>query len=164
MDEQKHPARHPQSATRKGGVGNTKTTVNLAAALGTLGLRSLVIDLDANCARHRCLGVPPASYQGAYEVLIGVEDPLAVALATDPDEGVELPQGVELIPASRDLERVDIDLAAKHRFTGQAGGWPSGNRWRPSKRRGGTTMCSSIRLPILRHRPSRHIARPSGFC
>ncbi|MCC7389440.1 MAG: ParA family protein [Phycisphaerales bacterium] len=101
---------------QKGGVGKTTTTVNLAAALGTLGKRSLIIDLDSNCGATRCLGVPPDSYQGAYEVLLGVEDPIGVALETDPDEGIELPVGVQLIPANRDLERAERDLAQKYRM------------------------------------------------
>jgi len=102
---------------QKGGVGKTTTTVNLAAALGTLGKRSLIIDLDANCGATRCLGVPPQSYQGTYEVLIGDEDAVAVALETDLDEGIDFPQGVSLIPANRELERVDEILARKHKFT-----------------------------------------------
>lgn len=102
---------------QKGGVGKTTTTINLAAALGTLGKKSLIIDLDANCGATRCLGIPPDSYTGSYEVLLGDEDPIAVALDTDPDEDIELPQGVSLIPANRDLERVEIELMKKHRVT-----------------------------------------------
>jgi chromosome partitioning protein len=102
---------------QKGGVGKTTTTVNLAAALGTLGKRSLIIDLDANCGATRSLGVPPESYQGCYEVLLGDEDPVTVALETDAEEGIELPQGVALIPANRDLERVDGELLKVHRLT-----------------------------------------------
>lgn len=101
---------------QKGGVGKTTTTVNLAAALGTLGKRCLVIDLDSNCGATRCLGITPDSYQGSYEVLLGAEDPLAVALETDPDEGIELPLNVKLIPANRDLERAERDLAQMHRM------------------------------------------------
>lgn len=102
---------------QKGGVGKTTTTVNLAAALGVLGKRSLVIDLDANCGATRCLGVPPDSYQGSFEVLCGDEDFLTLALHTDEEEGVFLPDGVHLVPANRELERVDAELSQKARFT-----------------------------------------------
>lgn len=101
---------------QKGGVGKTTTTVNLAAALGTLGKKSLIIDLDSNCGATHSFRIPPDSYQGSYEVLLGVEDPLAVALETDIDEGIVLPDGVKLIPANRDLERAERDLAQKHRM------------------------------------------------
>ena len=116
MDATPSKAQVVAIGNQKGGVGKTTTTVNLAAALGTLGKRTLIIDLDSNCGATRCLGVPPDSYQGAYEVLLGAEDPLAVALETDPDEGVELPTGVKLIPANRDLERAERDLAQKYRM------------------------------------------------
>lgn len=115
--------RHTKSTTviavgnQKGGVGKTTTAINLAAALGTLGMRSLIIDLDANCGATRSLGVPPDSYQGSYEVLLGDEDPVTVALETDPEEGIEFPEGVSLIPANRDLERVDAELIKVHRLT-----------------------------------------------
>lgn len=117
MDDAKPTCQTIAVGNQKGGVGKTTTTVNVAAALGTLGKRSLIIDLDANCGATRSLGVPPQSYQGTYEVLIGDEDASAVALETDPDEGIDLPQGVHLIPASRDLERVDEVLTRKHKFT-----------------------------------------------
>ncbi len=102
---------------QKGGVGKTTTTINLAAALGALGKQSLIIDLDGNRGATRSLGVPPESYRGTYEVLLGDEDPVAVALETDAEEGIELPPGVALIPASRDLERVDGELIKVHRLT-----------------------------------------------
>lgn len=114
------PRRHTSViaiGNQKGGVGKTTTTVNLAAALGTLGKRSLIIDLDANCGATRSLGVPPASYQGSYEVLLGDEDPVTAALDTDPEEGIELPHGVSLIPANRDLEMIDSELLKVHRLT-----------------------------------------------
>ena len=102
---------------QKGGVGKTTTAVNLAAALGTMGKQSLIIDLDANCGATRSFGIPPDSYLGSYEMLLGEEDPVSVALETDAEEGIDLPEGVALIPASRDLERVDGELITKHRLT-----------------------------------------------
>lgn len=101
---------------QKGGVGKTTTTVNLAAALGALGFKSLVIDLDANCGATRSFGIPPASYQGIVEVMLGAEGPLDVALDTDPDEGVELPHNVSLITATRDLERIDAQLSVRPEY------------------------------------------------
>ncbi len=101
---------------QKGGVAKTTTTVNLAAALGALGKKCLVIDLDANCGATRALGVPPASYQGIVEVMVGDESPLDVVLDTDLDEGIELPPNVSLISATRDLERIDAQLSVKPEF------------------------------------------------
>ncbi len=96
---------------QKGGVGKSTTSVNLAAALGSLGKRCLIVDLDANSGATRILGVPPQSYQGIFEVMVGDEGPLEIALDTDPDEGIELPPNVSLIPANRDLERLDSKLS-----------------------------------------------------
>ncbi len=95
---------------QKGGVGKSTTTVNLAASLGSLGKRCMIIDLDANCGATRILGIPPQSYQGIFEVMTEVEGPLDVVLDTDLDEGIELPPNVSLIPANRDLERLDSKL------------------------------------------------------
>ncbi len=101
---------------QKGGVGKTTTTLNLAASMGALGKKCLVVDLDANCGATRSLGVPPQSYQGIVEVMLGAEDPLEVALDTDPDEGIEFPPNVSLITATRDLERIDVALGAEPEY------------------------------------------------
>ncbi len=41
----------------KGGTGKTTTTVNLSAALGKLGRKVLLVDLDGQAASSRWLGV-----------------------------------------------------------------------------------------------------------
>ena len=43
--------------SKKGGVGKTTTTVNVAAALADLGFRTLVVDLDANAGASLSLGL-----------------------------------------------------------------------------------------------------------
>jgi chromosome partitioning protein len=99
---------------QKGGVGKTTTTVHLAAALGERGRRCLVIDLDMNQGATRHLGIPSESFMGTFEVLTGEEAPEAVIVT--PDDGVTLPENVHLLPARRNLEKIDKALLAQNKF------------------------------------------------
>lgn len=100
---------------QKGGVGKTTNSVNLAAALGELGRKCLIIDLDANQGSTRHLGVPSQSFLGTYEVLIGEEQPADVII-TNGEDDVELPQNVDLISASRKLEGIEDALRQHSKF------------------------------------------------
>lgn len=91
---------------QKGGVCKSTLTVNLAASLGAMGRRCLVIDLDANCGATRSLGVP-TTWMGTFEALLGTEEADQLVLRTDVEEGIALPPNVELLPANRKLEELD---------------------------------------------------------
>src|SRR5262244_852847 len=90
---------------QKGGVGKTTTTVHIAAALGEIGKRCLIIDLDMNQGATRHLGIPSESFLGAFEFLTGEEE-IADVIITGDDADVQLPNNVHLIPARRNLEKI----------------------------------------------------------
>ncbi len=94
---------------QKGGVGKTATTLHLAAALGELGKKCLVIDLDANCGATKGLGCG-TDWLGTMEVLLGEQTPEDVIVTTDPVEGIDLPKNVELLPARRNLEQYENEF------------------------------------------------------
>jgi len=95
---------------QKGGVGKTTNTVHLAAALGELGYKVLVWDLDVNAGATLHFGIPPQAYSGTFHVLTGEREPEEVVIADDPD--IDLPENVHVISANRDLEKIGAVLAS----------------------------------------------------
>jgi chromosome partitioning protein len=113
-----HQARNTQVVAvgnQKGGVGKTTNTVHLAAALGEMGRRCLIWDLDMNHGATLHLGVPPEAFDGTFMLLAEERTPAEVIL-DDQEPDVELPANVHLIPSSRELERIEAVLAARDRF------------------------------------------------
>lgn len=100
---------------QKGGVGKTTNTVHIARALVERGLRVLIIDLDMNHGATRHFGVIPEAFMGSYEMLVGDEESRNLVLSHE-DVDVELPTGLDLIPAARKLEGIDQALASKSKF------------------------------------------------
>lgn len=100
---------------QKGGVAKTTNTVHMAAALGQLGRRCLIIDLDTNQGATRTLGITSEAFLGSYEMLIG-EETAEDVIITNEDEGVDLPENVDLISARRNLENVDKALLQTNKF------------------------------------------------
>ncbi len=89
---------------QKGGVGKTTTAVNLAAALGALGKRILLIDIDPQGNATSGYGINRRTLTGsAYDVLMGNRSFEDVVLKTDYNN-------VWLIPSHIDLAGAEIEL------------------------------------------------------
>lgn len=102
---------------QKGGVGKTTNTVHIARALAEKGRKVLIIDLDMNHGATRHFGVEPDAFLGSFEMLVGGEDAANLVLTSaDKEEGVSLPDNLDLIPAARKLEGIDQAVMSKSKF------------------------------------------------
>src|SRR6516162_8195281 len=102
---------------QKGGVGKTTNTVHIARALAERGYKCLIIDLDMNHGATRHFGVDPEAFLGSFEMLVGEEPAENLILShADKEEGVSLPENLDLIPAARKLEGIDQAVMSKSKF------------------------------------------------
>ncbi len=91
-------------ANQKGGVGKTTSAVNIAASLGILGYKVLLIDLDPQGNATSGVGIMKKNLKAtAYEMLTSDISPKEVVIPTNYDN-------LSIIPTHTTLARAEYEL------------------------------------------------------
>jgi len=89
---------------QKGGVGKTTTCVNMAAALGYKGYKTLLIDVDPQGNTTSGVGIDKSEIEySTYDMLIGEVSARAILMET-------AFKNLSILPASIDLAGAEVEL------------------------------------------------------
>lgn len=88
-------------ANQKGGVGKTTTSVNLCAALNSLGKRTLLVDSDPQGNASTGMGVSKATRPNTYDMMIN---------SVSAEDCVVHTEFGDVIPASKELAAASVEL------------------------------------------------------
>ncbi len=92
---------------QKGGVGKTTTAVNLSAAVGSLGKKVLVVDIDQQGNTTSGYGINKRDLRfSSYNLLTGSAEPKSTIIKTKF-------KNIDIIPSNRDMAGAEVELIGR---------------------------------------------------